>query len=244
MGIDATRKWASEGFTRPWPDEIVMDSKTKALVDSKWKALAKELGHRVDPRSDGARETTGCRCPSSTTHTRQHVSTGKRGYLGNRRIGRGPLAQIEDRPAVGFDPPHEPAIGAETDTSSGNVSPSPRSRLQNNAAAASISLAIEAARIVSPANSRISSANLKKNSSNFDRFLHRTVLNLANSFCYKGFPITGGSTVQIVGTGVFVSASKCAARRLRCALTVALLAGLAPLASAQAHAWRDHRHGD
>jgi 4-hydroxy-3-polyprenylbenzoate decarboxylase len=44
MGIDATRKWASEGFTRPWPEEIVMDAKTKALVDSKWKALAKELG--------------------------------------------------------------------------------------------------------------------------------------------------------------------------------------------------------
>jgi len=44
MGIDATRKWASEGFARPWPDEIVMDAKTKALVDSKWRALAKELG--------------------------------------------------------------------------------------------------------------------------------------------------------------------------------------------------------
>ena len=44
MGIDATRKWASEGFARPWPDEIVMDAKTKALVDGKWKALAKELG--------------------------------------------------------------------------------------------------------------------------------------------------------------------------------------------------------
>src|SRR5579864_5994668 len=44
MGIDATRKWPAEGFTRPWPDEIVMDAKTKALVDSKWKALAKELG--------------------------------------------------------------------------------------------------------------------------------------------------------------------------------------------------------
>jgi 4-hydroxy-3-polyprenylbenzoate decarboxylase len=44
MGIDATRKWPTEGFTRPWPDEIVMDAKTKALVDSKWKALAKELG--------------------------------------------------------------------------------------------------------------------------------------------------------------------------------------------------------
>jgi 4-hydroxy-3-polyprenylbenzoate decarboxylase len=44
MGIDATRKWPAEGFTRPWPDEILMDAKTKALVDSKWKALAKELG--------------------------------------------------------------------------------------------------------------------------------------------------------------------------------------------------------
>jgi 4-hydroxy-3-polyprenylbenzoate decarboxylase len=44
MGIDATRKWPTEGFTRPWPDEIVMDAKTKALVDSKWRALAKELG--------------------------------------------------------------------------------------------------------------------------------------------------------------------------------------------------------
>jgi 4-hydroxy-3-polyprenylbenzoate decarboxylase len=44
MGIDATRKWPSEGFTRPWPNEILMDSKTKSRVDSKWKALAKELG--------------------------------------------------------------------------------------------------------------------------------------------------------------------------------------------------------
>jgi 4-hydroxy-3-polyprenylbenzoate decarboxylase len=44
MGIDATRKWPTEGFTRPWPDEIVMDAKTKAAVDAKWKALAKEFG--------------------------------------------------------------------------------------------------------------------------------------------------------------------------------------------------------
>jgi len=44
MGIDATRKWTSEGFTRPWPDEISMDAKTRVLVDSKWKTLAKELG--------------------------------------------------------------------------------------------------------------------------------------------------------------------------------------------------------
>jgi 4-hydroxy-3-polyprenylbenzoate decarboxylase len=42
MGIDATRKWPSEGFTRPWPDEIQMDEKTKALVDKKWKELGLE----------------------------------------------------------------------------------------------------------------------------------------------------------------------------------------------------------
>jgi 4-hydroxy-3-polyprenylbenzoate decarboxylase len=44
MGIDATRKWSTEGFGRPWPDEIVMDAKTRAIVDGKWRALAKELG--------------------------------------------------------------------------------------------------------------------------------------------------------------------------------------------------------
>jgi 4-hydroxy-3-polyprenylbenzoate decarboxylase len=43
MGIDATRKWATEGFGRPWPDEIVMDAKTRAIVDGKWRALAKEM---------------------------------------------------------------------------------------------------------------------------------------------------------------------------------------------------------
>jgi 4-hydroxy-3-polyprenylbenzoate decarboxylase len=40
MGVDATRKWSSQGFTRPWPDEILMDEKTKALVDKKWKELS------------------------------------------------------------------------------------------------------------------------------------------------------------------------------------------------------------
>ncbi len=39
MGIDATRKWASEGFTRPWPDEILMDEKTKARIEALWKSL-------------------------------------------------------------------------------------------------------------------------------------------------------------------------------------------------------------
>jgi 4-hydroxy-3-polyprenylbenzoate decarboxylase len=39
MGIDATRKWASEGFTRPWPDEILMDEATKKRIDALWKSL-------------------------------------------------------------------------------------------------------------------------------------------------------------------------------------------------------------
>lgn len=39
MGIDATRKWPSEGFTRPWPDEIQMDQRTKKRIDEIWKTL-------------------------------------------------------------------------------------------------------------------------------------------------------------------------------------------------------------
>ena len=39
MGIDATRKWASEGFMRPWPDEIRMDEATKKRVEGLWKTL-------------------------------------------------------------------------------------------------------------------------------------------------------------------------------------------------------------
>ncbi len=42
MGIDATRKWSTEGFARPWPDEIRMDPGVKALVDKKWKSLGIE----------------------------------------------------------------------------------------------------------------------------------------------------------------------------------------------------------
>ncbi len=39
MGIDATRKWPSEGFQRPWPDEIKMDETTRARVDQMWVKL-------------------------------------------------------------------------------------------------------------------------------------------------------------------------------------------------------------
>ncbi|MFL6429149.1 MAG: UbiD family decarboxylase [Acidobacteriaceae bacterium] len=39
MGIDATRKWAAEGFSRPWPPMIEMDAATKARVDTIWRKL-------------------------------------------------------------------------------------------------------------------------------------------------------------------------------------------------------------
>ena len=39
MGIDATRKWRSEGYEREWPDAIVMDEKTKKYIDSIWEKL-------------------------------------------------------------------------------------------------------------------------------------------------------------------------------------------------------------
>jgi 4-hydroxy-3-polyprenylbenzoate decarboxylase len=39
MGIDATRKWAAEGFTRVWPPMIEMDAATKARVDAIWSKL-------------------------------------------------------------------------------------------------------------------------------------------------------------------------------------------------------------
>ena len=42
MGIDATRKWPTEGFTRPWPEEIRMDEATKRRVDAMWKQLGIE----------------------------------------------------------------------------------------------------------------------------------------------------------------------------------------------------------
>ncbi len=37
MGIDATRKWPTEGFTRPWPGLIEMSAGVKKKVDELWK---------------------------------------------------------------------------------------------------------------------------------------------------------------------------------------------------------------
>ncbi len=42
MGIDATRKWAAEGFTRLWPPMLTMDAEVKAKVDAMWRKLGIE----------------------------------------------------------------------------------------------------------------------------------------------------------------------------------------------------------
>jgi 4-hydroxy-3-polyprenylbenzoate decarboxylase len=42
MGIDGTRKWAEEGFTRRWPDLIEMDVEVKRRVDGYWSELGIE----------------------------------------------------------------------------------------------------------------------------------------------------------------------------------------------------------
>jgi len=47
MGVDATRKWESEGFRRRWPDVIEMDAATRQRIDSLWKTLG------LEPKSKG-----------------------------------------------------------------------------------------------------------------------------------------------------------------------------------------------
>jgi len=39
MGLDATRKWPEEGFTRNWPDVITMDEATRRRIDALWPSL-------------------------------------------------------------------------------------------------------------------------------------------------------------------------------------------------------------
>jgi len=48
MGIDGTRKWPEEGFTRNWPKLIEMDEATKRRVDSMWSRLGLGPGARSE----------------------------------------------------------------------------------------------------------------------------------------------------------------------------------------------------
>ena len=46
MGIDATKKWSDEGFTRDWPEKIVMNQETINLVSQKWQSY----GIKLEPK--------------------------------------------------------------------------------------------------------------------------------------------------------------------------------------------------
>ena len=39
LGVDATRKWKEEGFTREWPEVLAMPAEVVARVDAMWKEL-------------------------------------------------------------------------------------------------------------------------------------------------------------------------------------------------------------
>ena len=52
MGIDATRKWPSEGHAREWPEVVKMDKATVAKIDAMWEQLG--LGPKLEsPSVDG-----------------------------------------------------------------------------------------------------------------------------------------------------------------------------------------------
>ena len=38
LGVDATRKWKEEGYTRTWPPDIVMDESIRRQVEERWHA--------------------------------------------------------------------------------------------------------------------------------------------------------------------------------------------------------------
>jgi 4-hydroxy-3-polyprenylbenzoate decarboxylase len=46
MGVDATRKWREEGFSRPWPGVIKMSGEVKKRVDAIWDQLGIDGGRR------------------------------------------------------------------------------------------------------------------------------------------------------------------------------------------------------
>lgn len=52
MGIDATRKRPDEGFTRPWPDDIVMSEDLREVVTRRWREYFPDA--QPDPVAHGA----------------------------------------------------------------------------------------------------------------------------------------------------------------------------------------------
>ena len=55
IGLDATRKWASEGYTRDWPELISMSEAIKQQVSARWR----EYGFAAEPGTADAPEPSG-----------------------------------------------------------------------------------------------------------------------------------------------------------------------------------------
>lgn len=53
VGIDATAKWESEGYTREWPSEIVMSADIKDLVSKRWQEYGFKLPQAELVRNSG-----------------------------------------------------------------------------------------------------------------------------------------------------------------------------------------------
>jgi 4-hydroxy-3-polyprenylbenzoate decarboxylase len=70
IGIDATAKWATEGYTREWPPVVEMSAETRALVDRRWAEYGIDAVARAGSRNGGNGR--------AKTHE-------KRGFLGARR---------------------------------------------------------------------------------------------------------------------------------------------------------------
>lgn len=51
VGIDATRKWKSEGHSREWPREIIMSDEMKEQVSRRWA----EFGFSTSFNKNGAK---------------------------------------------------------------------------------------------------------------------------------------------------------------------------------------------
>jgi 4-hydroxy-3-polyprenylbenzoate decarboxylase len=50
VGIDATRKSAAEGYTREWPPDMLMDDRTRVLVNKRWKEYGLDrIGDALQP---------------------------------------------------------------------------------------------------------------------------------------------------------------------------------------------------
>jgi len=58
MGIDATKKWETEGHTRPWPDDIEMSDDIKELVSQRWKEYGIDFNDKKNSRKNNKKNKT------------------------------------------------------------------------------------------------------------------------------------------------------------------------------------------